>query len=583
MTEFVKSAFQNPVTIKEVVENIHRKNYLLPGIQREFVWNVDQVIRLFDSLMQEYAIGTFLFWRVDKANINKFQFYEFVRNYHERDRKHNPKASVTGEENITSILDGQQRLTSFYVGLKGTYAYKIPWKRWDNDDAFPWRKLYLNLLSKSKEFDLIYDFRFLTPIEASLRDEETFWFEVGKVLDFAHIRDIVSFMRENGILEYEFAQKCLFNLWEFITQRPIITYYLETSQDLDKVLNIFIRVNSGGTPLSYSDLLLSIATAQWETKDAREDITSFVDDINRVGDKFRFNKDFVLKSCLVLSDLPDIAFKVVNFKLENMKKIENAWEDIKAAIRLSVDLISSFGYNYQTLTSANAIIPISYYIIKLGNPQGFVQSINFREDREKIEKWLRIALIKRTFSGQPDNVLRPIRTIIRENHKEFPFKAVLDKFRGTPKSFTFVEEDIESLLFSSYGRAHTFSVLSLLYPTLDYKNRFHIDHIFPKSLFRRSELQKRGIPESIRALYCEITKPVDVVGTGQRHPNQEKSYKDFKMWLEESYINKEEQNEYMVKNFIPQDIDLSFINFKQFIEERNKLLLQKFKEALSCS
>jgi len=46
--EFAKSAFQTPVTIKEVMENIHRKKYLLPAIQREFVWSPEQIVRLFD-------------------------------------------------------------------------------------------------------------------------------------------------------------------------------------------------------------------------------------------------------------------------------------------------------------------------------------------------------------------------------------------------------------------------------------------------------------------------------------------------------------------------------------------------------
>ena len=52
-----------------------------------------------------------------------------------------------------------------------------------------------------------------------------------------------------------------------------MNYYQEKDQDLDKVLNIFIRVNSGGTPLSYSDLLLSVADAPVEALDAREEIT----------------------------------------------------------------------------------------------------------------------------------------------------------------------------------------------------------------------------------------------------------------------------------------------------------------------
>lgn len=80
-----KSAFQTPITIREAIENIHEKKFLLPAIQREFVWNPGQIVRLLDSLMREYPIGSFLFWLVDKDKIEDFQFYEFVRKYHERD------------------------------------------------------------------------------------------------------------------------------------------------------------------------------------------------------------------------------------------------------------------------------------------------------------------------------------------------------------------------------------------------------------------------------------------------------------------------------------------------------------------
>ncbi|MCZ7401356.1 MAG: DUF262 domain-containing protein [Candidatus Methanoperedens sp.] len=306
-----KSAFQTPITIKETIESIHKKKYLLPAIQREFVWGPEKIIRLFDSLMREYTIGSFLLWNVDKDKSKEFQFYEFITKYHERDYTHNPKAEITGKDDITAILDGQQRLTALYIGIKGSYSYKIPRKRWENDDAFPKRKLFLNLLSKSDEFDLEYNFSFLTKEEAIKKDAETFWFEVSKIVEFESLRDINKFLRENGLIECPFAEECLFKLYQVITEDRVINYYLETSQKLDKVLNIFIRVNSGGTELNYSDLLLSIATAQWKTKDAREEITSFVDEINRIGEGFEFNKDFVLKSCLVLSDL-DIAFKVDN-------------------------------------------------------------------------------------------------------------------------------------------------------------------------------------------------------------------------------------------------------------------------------
>jgi len=577
------------LTIKEVIENIHRKHYLLPSIQREFVWTRDegeQILKLFDSLMREYPIGSFLFWNVEKEKIKDFQFYEFVRNYNEKDSTHNPKANVTGEEALTCILDGQQRLTALFIGLKGTFAYKIRWKRWDNPDAFPARKLFLNLLAKADNQDLLYDFRFLTPEEAEQNDGNTYWFEVGKVLDFKEPFEVNDFLIDHGLNRKpaeiaKFANQTLFKLFDVFHKGRIINYYLETSQELDKVLRIFIRVNSGGTPLSYSDLLLSIATAQWKTRDARQEITSFVDEINHIGEGFDFDKDFVLKNCLVLSDITDIAFKVDNFNMANTKTIEDKWDDITKAIRLAVELISSFGYNFQTLTSTNAVIPIAYFIIKRGNPTGFVLSAHYKEDRDKIRKWLTASLLKRTFSGTPDNVLRPMRVILlRESANGFPLTTITNEFKGTNKSVTFTDEEIQNLLYSKYGEPHTFSVLSLLYPTLDFRNRFHQDHIFPRKFFTKPEMRKRGIPES---QWDEFQGSQNLIGNLQLLeglPNEEKSSKEFKVWLEETYPNPTERKEFLNKHLIPEDFDLSFNNFLGFVKRRNEIILQRLKQIL---
>ena len=66
-------------------------NYVLPAIQREFVWKPEQIEKLFDSLMQGYPFGTFLFWKVDPSTSGKFKFYDFVLNYHQRDAAHCPE------------------------------------------------------------------------------------------------------------------------------------------------------------------------------------------------------------------------------------------------------------------------------------------------------------------------------------------------------------------------------------------------------------------------------------------------------------------------------------------------------------
>lgn len=578
-------AYETALKIKDVVESIHKKKYLLPAIQREFVWNTYQIERLFDSIMRNYPISSFLFWQVEKENVTDFKFYEFLREYHERDNRHNSKADVNGEEEITAILDGQQRLTSIYVALKGTFAEKLPRKRWDNDKAYPKTKLYLNLVSKSEHSELEFDFCFLTEDEAKENDDNSFWFSVGEILNLKEPGEVNSYLIQNGIFQNytqeqaNFANNTLFQLHNVIHITPLISYYKEKSQSLDKVLNIFIRINSGGTILSYSDLLLSIATAQWEEKDAREEIIKFVDEINDIGNGFNFNKDFVLKSSLVINDFSDFAFKVDNFNKANMLKIERNWENLTDAIRIAVKLVASFGYNRETLTSNNAIIPIAYYLHKINATESYPDSNNNLEDKEKIRKWLILTLVKRAFSGQPDNVLRPIRKIIKENDTIFPLDKIVEKFKGTNKSLLFSDEDVENLTYYKYGQGFTFSVLSLLYPHLDYNNQFHIDHIFPKSLFTRTKLRKRGIEEEKIDKFIDYLNYIGNLQLLGAIPNIEKKDTEFKVWLEKTYPNTDKQNEFKNTHNIP-NVDLEFENFIEFFEEREKILIAEFGEIL---
>ncbi len=578
-------AFVEPITIKEAVESVHKKKYLLPAIQREFVWGTDQIERLFDSLMMDYPISSFLFWEVEKDNIGKYQFYEFVREYHERDNRHNPKANLNGEDGVIAILDGQQRLTSLYIGLRGNYSYKLPRKRWDNDSAFPKRKLFLNLLNPSKNSDLVYDFQFLTESESKKNGKEEFWFCVGDILglkeqyavnDYLVDKQLMGLKKEKSI----FANRTLFKLWKAIHDTPSINFFLEKDESLDKVLNIFIRVNSGGTQLSYSDLLLSIATAQWKEKDAREEITSFVDEINNIGDGFKVNKDFVLKSCLVIGDFKDIAFKVDNFNRKNMLHIENNWTEITKAIKSAIILLSSLGYHRDTLTSNNALIPIAYYLHKIGSPDNFTESSKYKEDREVIFKWLVIALLKRTFGGQPDNVLRPIREVIRDSKTErFPFIEILDRLKGSTKTMSFDDDEIDNLLYYKYGQSYTYSVLAFIYPTLDFRNKFHQDHIFPKKLFTRKRLLKKGIDESKIDFYLEKYNCLANLQLLEGIPNQEKSGKEFKDWIKEKYPKKNDRKRYMKTHCVP-DVELSLENFEEFIKERERLITSAFKMLL---
>jgi hypothetical protein len=484
-----------------------------------------------------------------------------------------------------AVLDGQQRLTSLYIALKGTYASKLSYKRWDNPLAYPKKKLYLNLLSRPEDDTLEYEFEFLTDEEAKENDENHHWFLVGKILDLKELHEVMNYMIESGLSsnpnkeKAKFANKALSKLHAVIHVNGIISYYLELSTELDKVLNIFIRVNSGGTTLSYADLLLSVATAQWKKRDAREVIIDFVDEINDIGRGYNIGKDIVLKACLVLCDLQDISFKVDNFSRTNMLKIESEWDNITKAIRDALRLISSFGFSRENITSNNLIIPIAYYLKSIGLPNNFEVSTSRVDDRRKIKLWFVSSLLKRVFSFMPDGVLKPVREIIQKHGTNgFPTDQIFAHFKGTNRALQFTDDDINNLMYSKYNHGDTLVILSILYPWADLRHHFDVDHMFPKSEFTAKKLNSKGVPESKIADFMTSYNYIGNLQLLEDIPNIEKKAMDFNKWLKEK-IPAGELDDYKKKHFVP-DVDLSFANFDGFLEEREKLLIKKLRTEL---
>lgn len=580
-------AYQTPITIQAAISRIQNRKFVLPSIQREFVWSPEQIEQLFDSLMRDYPISTFLFWKVEKTRIKDFQFYEFLKDYHEKNAKHNAKADLSEDEDVIAILDGQQRLTSMYIVLKGTYAKKNPYYRWDSPHAFPKKRLYLNLLKPSEEMEMEYDFRFLTEEEAKPK-EGFWWFPVSKILELDDISKAMQFLMQNGLTdtskfsegETTFAFNLLSKLYNVIHQKGTISYFQEEGEELDKVLQIFIRINSGGTKLSYSDLLLSVATAQWQDKDAREEIHRFVDEINRLGDGFSFSKDFVLKSCLVLGDFSDVKFKVDNFTKKNMLHIEKMWDSISNAIRITINLVARFGFNRDNLTSTNALIPLAYYVLKNKFNDGFITSSNFAEDRKKMKEWLVRVLLKKTFGGTPDNLYPVLRTIINENGNQFPLAQIMERYKGTNKSILFSKDDLDSLLDLEYGSPLTYSALSLLYPGLNQNFRYHQDHIHPQKYFTDFQLNKKGIDQSLLPEFKVKYNRIPNLQLLQATENSEKSAKSLKSWIEQEYSDLHDRQVYMQQHLFPPETSIEFEDFLDFYKKREVLIREKLAVAL---
>lgn len=581
------------LTISQLMKDIYANKYVLPSIQREYVWGVEQIEEFFDSLMRGYPIGTFLFWEIKKDHVNDYKFYRFLSKYDELSNVHNEVIDLKGVDGVRAVLDGQQRMTSLYLALKGSYTSKRKgaWSKFK--ESYTEKRLYLNLYridnneeNNEENIDKGYEFKFLEYSQI-VSDRDKCWFEVGNILDMDGENDIEYYINNRiktleGVnyseKEIESFRAVLNRLKETIFQDSSIVYYEENSSDLDKVLNIFVRVNSGGTKLGYSDLLLSIATAQWGYLDAREEIIKLVDEINAIGDGFNINKDFILKSALVLSG-KSIAYKVKNFNKENMLDIENMWEDIKKSLVQSFKLVSRFGYSAETLTSNNAVIPIAYYLFKKENPNNFIDSGGYTVDREKIHKWLIASLLKKSFGGQADTLLSQLRDIIDSNYLDgFPYEKIKEDLKEN-KSIIFVEADIDDLLNKKYGKAETFSVLSTLYPNINFNYKHHMDHMYPKSKFTKKYLRDKGIGEDEIIKYIDNVDAIANLQFLEGVVNEEKLDKDFNDWFNEVNKNDTEKEKYRKDHYLP-DMGYTYENFLDFITERRKMLKEKLIEIL---
>lgn len=405
-------SYYPPISIKQAIDKIDYNQYLLPAIQREFVWSAGQIELLFDSLMRNYPIGSLLMWKVQGENKTDHRYYSVLKTYREKYNTHCQEVNTSSIPDFEAVLDGQQRLTALYIGLKGSYAYKkknFAWK--DNEHSIPTRKLYLCLTEDSIDEDenedgRVYDFRFLTKEE--LQNSDKIWFEVGQILALNGTFELNQFLKKKEWDSNEYISNTLSKLLDVIHVKTLINYYLELEQDYDKALNIFIRINSGGEKLSYSDLIMSTIISGWtsRTVSARDEFNNLIDEIWD-STEIVIDKDLIIRAyLLIFSD--DIKFRVTNFSIANAKEFKENWDGIRAAIVEAIELIRDFGYAERTLTSKNALLPIIHYLFISNRTKQFTSKVAYKEDRELIKRWFHTVLLKRIFGGQADTVLKQI-------------------------------------------------------------------------------------------------------------------------------------------------------------------------------
>ena len=579
--------YQQGGTIKQALDKIVSNEYVLPAIQREFVWSQEQICRLFDSVMQGYPFGDFLFWCIQPERSEDYRYYGFVKDYHQRNNPHCPDLGELPNRQIIAVLDGQQRLTAFNIGLRGSMAVKTPYKRWSSPDAFPQRFLALDLLAPDERDEegrcFAFDFVEKTGLE---RNGDRLWFKVSDILAMdsgpAMLRWLLN--KDLGEEALDRAYGVLDRLHHVIHTEPTVAYYEETNQDIEHVLSIFIRRNSGGTTLSYSDLLLSIATSQWTTLDARKEVHQLVDDLNQIGPGLALTKDFVLKAGLMLTDIASVGFQVRNFTQSNMEILEENWQKIRDALIETVQIVTGFGFNSNNIRAASALLPIAYYVYRIGAPTNFDTHSSYENDRKSIRGWLTRSILKVSgiWGSGLDTLLTALREVIQDaGDRGFPAVEMGQVMAQRGKSLEFSAEEIEDLADMGIGDRRTFGLLALLSPFIDLqRHQFHIDHIFPRSRFTRKRLHNAGIAAEEVDVFMDCADRIGNLQLLDGTSNIEKQATLPAEWIEANYPNQEARGHYCEKYFLDH-VPSEMAGFLEFYEARRARLQDRISELVN--
>lgn len=564
--------------IRAVIEEINSRKIYLPAIQRKYVWDDDQITRLMDSIMLGYPIGTFLFWKVRKSIINKkeYSMYEFIKDFHERDVYKNPSAPQpfpigSDEETIWAVLDGQQRLTSLYIALQGSMSRKLPNKRWKNDDAFPIKELYLDLHSqRTDEEDISYEFKFLTQEEAKKQKDDKLWYLVKDILKYSQDELVTDLIIPNGWASDKVAMKNISLLHTRLVGDEIINYFEVQTDSIDSVLDIFVRVNSGGTVLSKSDLLFSTIVSHWDK--ARDEIDKLLAEINKSGEGYKFSNDFIMRTCLYVLDM-SVTLKVETFKKESVLKIKNNWENIRKAIKDTVDLLNEFGFNSENIISYVAISPMVYYRFKGGNFDA--------ESKSELRKYIVISQVRQVFGAATNSALTSIREALKAAPTDsFKMGNLLNvRFTGE-RTLRYTSEEIDAMFDTYEIGAYTFMLLSLLYPNLKYSQKgFHQDHMHPYTGFEESKIANLKLPDG--SIIDDVRKDEwrrrrNTLANLQLLEGRENERKNATPLVDWIKVMANSEN----AKYMPIDSSFELSDFEDFMDKRQKLMSDALKAIL---
>lgn len=545
---------------------IEQGGFWLPNIQRHFVWDEEQIEKLFDSIMREYPIGTLLIWKTS----SKLKCRRFISNYKE-DINILDTYETPNDSQKLLVLDGQQRLQSLFIATNGSYNKK---------------EMYLDILHNGDENeDSKYKFKFLSEEKATKE-----WIKVKDIIysnksTTVLAREIVKTIENRGNVlsdeEIDRVNDTIAMVVNVFCTQEIIAYQELDSIDNPKaysendIVEVFIRSNSGGTALEKSDLLFALLTTNFG--DIEEKLQDLMNDLNATG--YNFNRDFILKTCLTLIGV-GARYEVGKFrKNENILQIKTHWEEISDAIIDVKDFI--YGQTYlktdKALGAYTPLIPIIYLRYKYKSE--YDKLVNNR-----LSKWLLKVVIAGVFSGSTDILVDACIKDI-DDKKTLDFDSQNRVFINKNKTLDITRENI---LAAGYGTANARRKLYLLFniwyekfnfsPTFK-DNEPNIDHIFPKSKLKTVKVVSEK--SNRRSVLKYKVNDINQIANCMLLPRKENMMGNKGDKLPEEWF-KDKSDKYLEMHMIPKDKTLwSLEKFDEFIEVRKELIVENLIELIN--
>jgi len=468
------------MSIFQLINEIDNGEIVLPAIQRDFVWDTDRIEELLDSLFRGYPVGIVLLWETYEP----IQIRYFVKEYR-GDTVHlfddNPPS-----RRVKLVLDGQQRLSSLYIALKGSFGGK---------------HLYFNVLSGRENDDHAqkkFGFRFAAKEEATNwnamadgSEPRSHWERFSELVTLSPM-DLSKLRRQLtqslGLSE-ECESRLEMNLGTVLHALSGNTELLKTqtidaglpAQD-DKrksafdILEIFVRINTRGMALERSDLIVSMLRLYWPA--ASNLLPAFLKEINE-GSGLAINTDFVIRCMFSTAGLGTR----LNFDLlrrrSNVDLLKASSERLFGAIRAAVDFVrTDCGIDSDRLLGGiNSLVPFVHFLFS-------TPTLTFhKSERADVRKALFLFAFSRALSQHSDS--RP-QAFIRDHLPTATEIAAGARFSfAEAVKFVSWKSGIDDADIHLFGNNIDLA-LSLIQRRTGGKvfsdsNRPEIDHIFPKS------------------------------------------------------------------------------------------------------